>query len=558
MSKIGNYLQEHLNGELIENSEIRKYFSMDQGPLQVVPSFVAFPADERDVRKINRFCFQLSQRGKYVPITARGYGSSFNGSSLSSGLIMSTTNYLNKILVVDNKSGLVVVEAGINYSDLNKQLRSQGLYLPFKSDQTNLSLGGIISGNYGSIENHVKRLRIVLSNGEILVTENLNEKELSKKMGQLNFEGEIYRAVDAILEENKNLSELSKNISSSSAGYALDKIKNKNGFDLTPLFIGAEGTLGVITEVTIKTEILKIEDEKYLLASFENYQDLSNGLNVLNSLSIKPDSIEFFDESVFESLDFISPNLINNWITKPYSKAYLLIGFMGVRKNVDKGLSKTMKHLNEVSSNIFVVDENESEISLKHKLFNLKKVLLSHYDKGQRGIRVIDSMAAPLECIKDLLNGLDILSRKLNIRLAISGNISEGNISVISICDINEIGDRQSFFKLLHDSSDLVISLGGSMSSEGGRGRTLTPYMNKEFNPQMILIFKKIKDIFDPQYILNPNVKFDTTEDQIKELQAKTSGDPALANANKLLKEALDEGLTADGYLGRTMAITPR
>ena len=179
MSKIGNYLQEHLNGELIENSEIRKYYSMDQGPLQVVPSFVAFPADERDVRKINRFCFQLSQRGKYVPITARGYGSSFNGSSLSSGLIMSTTNHLNKILVVDNKSGLVVVEAGINYSDLNKQLRSQGLYLPFKSDQTNLSLGGIISGNYGSIENHVKRLRIVLSNGEILVTENLNEKELS-------------------------------------------------------------------------------------------------------------------------------------------------------------------------------------------------------------------------------------------------------------------------------------------------------------------------------------------------------------------------------------------
>ena len=354
---------------------------------------------------------------------------------------MSTTNHLNKILVVDNKSGLVVVEAGINYSDLNKQLRSQGLYLPFKSDQTNLSLGGIISGNYGSIENHVKRLRIVLSNGEILVTENLNEKELSKKMGQLNFEGEIYRAVDAILEENKNLSELSKNISSSSAGYALDKIKNKNGFDLTPLFIGAEGTLGVITEVTIKTEILKIEDEKYLLASFENYQDLSNGLNVLNSLSIKPDSIEFFDESVFESLDFISPNLINNWITKPYSKAYLLIGFMGVRKNVDKGLSKTMKHLNEVSSNIFVVDENESEISLKHKLSNLKKVLLSHYDKGQRGIRVIDSMAAPLECIKDLLNGLDILSRKLNIRLAISGNISEGNISVISICDINEMAN---------------------------------------------------------------------------------------------------------------------
>ena len=243
---------------------------------------------------------------------------------------------------------------------------------------------------------------------------------------------------------------------------------------------------------------------------------------MLNSLSIKPDSIEFFDESVFESLDFISPNLINNWITKPYSKAYLLIGFMGVRKNVDKGLSKTMKHLNEVSSKIFVVDENESEISLKHKLSNLKKVLLSHYDKGQRGIRVIDSMAAPLECIKDLLNGLDILSRKLNIRLAISGNISEGNISVISICDINEIGDRQSFFKLLHDSSDLVISLGGSMSSEGGRGRTLTPYMNKEFNPQMILIFKKIKNIFDPQYILNPNVKFDTTEDQIKELLTNT------------------------------------
>ena len=268
----------------------------------------------------------------------------------------------------------------------------------------------------------------------------------------------------------------------------------------------------------IESESIKIEDEKFILAQFENNIDLSSGIKVLKELNISPDSIEYFDNNVFSTLDSISPNYINNLINKPYSKGYLLIGFRGADKSIVKGLSKAIKALGGISSNIQLVDENESEISLKHKLDNIESVALRHYDKGQRPIKILNSAGVPTNSISDFMNGMDALAKKLNTKLMFYGNVGEGLMSAIMLCDVNEVADRQSFFKLLSEASTLAVSLGGSLTAEGGLGRTATPYLSNEFSRANLEIFTKLKNIFDPQYILNPGVKFNTTEDDIKPL----------------------------------------
>src|SRR6185503_16074954 len=159
---------------------------------------------------------------------------------------------LNRILEFDSKTGVAVVEPGINYGKLQQTLQTHGRFLPpFPASIEYSTIGGAVANNasgemsvkYGSTRDYVKALRVVLANGEAITTGRLNKRELDKKLGMTTFEGEIYRSLDALLEENKQLLEtLKRNVTKSSAGYDLIDIRHKDeSFDLTPLFVGSQG-----------------------------------------------------------------------------------------------------------------------------------------------------------------------------------------------------------------------------------------------------------------------------------------------------------------------------
>ena len=115
MSKVAHYLQEHVTGEVTAAQNIRRYFSTDGGVFAVTPSLVVYPRDEQDVRKTARFTWQLAERGRVIPITARGLGTDQAGAAVGSGIMMVFPAHMHRILELDGKTGDVVIEPGINY-----------------------------------------------------------------------------------------------------------------------------------------------------------------------------------------------------------------------------------------------------------------------------------------------------------------------------------------------------------------------------------------------------------------------------------------------------------
>ncbi|MEK7152746.1 MAG: FAD-binding oxidoreductase, partial [Patescibacteria group bacterium] len=266
MSKVAHYLQEHLMGEVMTSPDARRFFATDASVLSLTPALIVYPRNENDVRKVARFTWQLAERGRVIPITARGSGTDLSGAALGSGIMLAFPAHMHRILELDSKSGLVAVEPGTNYAKLQQTLHTHDRFLPpYPASMEYSTIGGAVGNNssgeksikYGDTRDYVHSLRVVLANGEAVEMSRLNKRELGKKLGLATFEGEIYRAVDALLEENQELIEKAPlSVTKNAAGYALGDIKRKDGsFDLTPLIVGSQGTLGLITEMTFDTEV---------------------------------------------------------------------------------------------------------------------------------------------------------------------------------------------------------------------------------------------------------------------------------------------------------------
>ena len=200
MNKVAQYLQQHLNGEIITSPDALEYFSTDESILRITPQLALYPRSENDVRKVARFTWQLAEKGRAVPITARGMGTDQTGASLGTGIILVTPAHMNRIIELDPKTGVVTAEAGITLDKLQQVLYTHGRFLPpVSSVNQTATLGGAVSNDdsgrgsykYGPMQRFVRSLRVVLANGEVIDTGRISKRELSKKLGLASFEGEI-------------------------------------------------------------------------------------------------------------------------------------------------------------------------------------------------------------------------------------------------------------------------------------------------------------------------------------------------------------------------------
>ena len=179
MSKIAHYLQDHIIGEVMTSTDARRYFATDASIFQLAPAVIVYPRNENDVRKTARFTWQLAERGRIIPMTARGSGTDLTGAALSSGIMMVFPAHMNRILELDTKTNTVTVEPGINYGKLQQTLQTHGRFLPpYPASFEYSSIGGAVANNatgeksikYGDTRKYVKSLRVVLANGEIITT----------------------------------------------------------------------------------------------------------------------------------------------------------------------------------------------------------------------------------------------------------------------------------------------------------------------------------------------------------------------------------------------------
>ncbi len=530
MNKIAHYLQDHVLGEVMDSADARQYFSTDNSILNITPSVILYPSNENDVRKTARFSWQLAERGRVIPITARGSGTDQTGAAIGSGIIIVFPAHMNRIVEFDGKNGDAVIEPGINYGKLQQTLHTHNRFLPpFPASLEYSTVGGAIANNsageksikYGDTRRYVKALRVVLANGEVIETGPLSKRELNKKLGLTTFEGEVYRSLDVLLEENTALiNDIGPRVTRNTSGYDLAGIKSKKGFDLTPLFVGSQGTLGIITEAMLQTEIHNT-GSTLVVGFFDDLQNVQDAVLSLNELSDLPSAIEMVDAQLLSLVDRLNPNLLKNVITKPYPNYVLFVEFDNANDRVQKRLARRARKIFEKYAASHQVESEEEKKAELWKIRQASSVVLTYVEGGSRSIPLIEDGIVPLDKLNEYIAGLYQLFERNHLQIALWGHIGEGNIHVQPFMNLAQVGDRQRIFKLMDEYYTMVINLGGSTSAGHNDGRLRSPYLEKLYGKDTIDLFAKVKKIFDPHNILNPGVKTPSSTNNLKDILRK-------------------------------------
>lgn len=527
MTKIAHYLQEHLMGEVTESTDARSFFATDNSIFNVIPSVIVYPRNEQDVRKAARFSWQLAERGRVIPITPRGAGTDFSGGALGSGIMVVFPAHMNRIVQLDTKKGSVIAEPGLNYGRLQQTLHTHERFLPpYPASIEYSTIGGAVANNasgeksfkYGMTSDYVTGLRVVLANGEVIKTGRLTKRELSKKLGLSTFEGEIYRQVDTLIEENRSIVEsMQRNVTKNTAGYNIVGVKHRNGtFDLTPLFVGSQGTLGIVTEMTLSTEPFNPETT-LIMANFDSIESACEAVHELRHIPEIPSAIEMVDGQLLGFVDRLNPNQLKASLKSPFPKIVLFIEF----DNSDRLRKRAVKRTRHILNKLAVSFEEEHDYNKQSRMLKVRQAsasLLSHSEKQLKAIPIIEDAIVPPDNLVELITGAYKIFAESKLQVAIWGHAGDGNIHIHPFFDLAQVGDRQRAFRLYDEYYKLVLSLGGSTSGQHNDGRLRAPLLSTQYGPEAYELLQKIKKIFDPYNMLNPGVKINVTLDDIKPL----------------------------------------
>lgn len=525
-SKVAYYLQEHLVGEVITSADARRYFSTDGSVLALTPALIVYPKNENDVRKTARFTWQLAERGRVIPITPRGAGTDQGGAAITSGIIMAFTAHMNRLLEFDDKSGVLITEAGANYGKLQQTLHTHNRFLPiYPASMEYSTIGGAVANNtsgkhgvkYGSTRNFVRSLRVVLANGEVIETERLSKRDLNKKLGLSSFEGEIYRALDKLIEDNQQLlAKLDLPVTKNSAGYGLQYVKARDGsFDLTPLFVGAQATLGIITEIALDTEPYN-PSTTLAVGHFDDVRKAASAVMALRDLPEMPSAIEMVDDQLLNSVDNINPNFLKSVLPKPFPKIVLLVEFDNANPRVQKRMAKKTQKIMEEYATHHAFETDPAAQEELWKIRGAAATVVTYNEGNARALPFIEDGIVPPAKLAEYIEGIYQLFARHRLPAAIWGHAGDANLHVQPLLDLGQVGDRQKVFKMLDEYYHLIISLGGSTSGEHNDGRVRGAYLERLYGPEVYQLFQQIKQIFDPYGTLNPGVKVNTSVDAIK------------------------------------------
>ena len=527
MSKISDYLQAHLSGEVLSDGVVRQQLAHDQSVIEITPKLAAYPYGVNDVRKITRFTWQLAEKGHVLALTPRGGGTSKTGAALSDGAIISFPAHFNSILEVDTKQKLARVQPGLALSTFQETMKTHGLSFPIEpnpSSQT--TIGGCVANNvaaskavkYGDTRQWVDQLEVVLANGEVIQTGRVSKRELNKKKGLASLEGEIYRQLDGLLTDQAELilNNLAGRASFSNSGYPLADIKRDDGsFDLTPLFVGSQGTLGIITEMILRLDNYKPQTTTMVVGCLA-IADAKDALEAI--IQAKPSRLEFVDQASLELAQASHIASLNDFLDEEnlLPAAMLFIEFDDHGRKAKHKAKKLAKALDKADGYTISYDDDfELQANWWQTLQQIHIALANEASGEHRALPIIEDASVPRDMFERYINATHDLAKKHHTNLAIWGSLGSGIMHARPQLDLKRLGDRQKVFKLAEGYYEMIAGLGGSVAAGYGEGRVRAAYLDKQYSQEVIELFKATKKIFDPYNMLNPGVKVGTDSKQL-------------------------------------------
>lgn len=516
MSKISMYLNEHLSGEVMSSGREVAEASVDGSVLLQKPELVARVADTSDIRKIARFCWQLAEKGHALAITARGYGSDTTGAAVGAGISLSASAYMHHILGIDVKQRLIHVQAGAPYVGVTMALQThRGLTVPYPSfEGVSGTVGGAIAsgavgrfvGRYGTVGQAVSQLEVVLANGDVLQTGRLTKRELNAKKGLQTMEGEVYRQIDNLLTDNQSLiNRLRNGAEYDTSGYpGIARVKQKDGsMDLTQLFVGSQGSLGIINEVIMKAELLR-PSISVVCAAYKNFTDAQAAADIAVTTSAM--SVEVLDGRLLKRA--AERGKVREFAPKQAFTGGLMIAMFDdfnerARQRAAKKLHKNLEKQDDAVQ-LTVLEYTAAELT---DMTGLLTVAAQSDDVQAMSPAVFRGIWLPVVSIDAFLKDLRDIEKQLSVDLPVWIDGLHGFVDVLPLFDMKKVSDRQKVLKLLTALAEAVAKHSGTMAGHGGDGRLKT-FANQTTVPEDVAkLYAQIKHIFDPHNILNPGVK---------------------------------------------------
>lgn len=459
MKKIVEQIKKIVGSQnVLTELEERYVYALDATNKQNVenlPEVVVFVETTEHVQKIVKLAYDNE-----ITITPRAAGTNLVGACIvkKGGIVMNFSK-MNKILKVNSENLSAIVQPGVVIGKLREEVEKIGLFYP--PDPSNLAVstiagsialssGGPRTFKYGSTKDYVIDLKIVLANGGIIKT-------------------------------------------------GSNTAKNSTGYHLSQLFIGSEGTLGIIVEATLKL-IPKPEGSKVILAYFDKISDAAKTVNLILENKLTPATLDIMDEKTLQTIEkFYPAGLLTD------KDAALFIEVDGYLCSLDFQMQKVVELCKQGKASDIRFSNTEVEAQ---RIWTARRSAFGACAKLKPNV-VAEDIVVPREKIVDLVQGVREICAKNNLLVCIMGHIGDGNVHPNIPLDLRDEQDIKNYANAKDEIHQLAIDLGGTLSGEHGIGCEKSKYMTNAIDEVTLEYMKKVKKIFDEKNILNPQKIFE-------------------------------------------------
>ncbi|MDD3435983.1 MAG: FAD-linked oxidase C-terminal domain-containing protein [Candidatus Gastranaerophilales bacterium] len=458
MEKLINKIKQIVSSEnVLTDMEERYVYALDatnKQNIENLPDVVVFVETIEQVQQVIKLAYE-----NQISVIARGAGTNLVGACIvKKGGIVLNFSKMNKILDINRENLTVRVQPGVVIGHLQEEVEKSGLFYP--PDPSNLkvstiggsialSSGGPRTFKYGSTKDYIINLKVVLADGRII------------------------------------------NTGSNTA-------KNATGYHLSQLFVGSEGTLGIIVEALIKL-IPKPEGSKVILAYFDKISEAVHAVNIILQNKLVPATLDIMDKKTLQTVEQFYPAELST-----DKDAALFLEVDGYFTSLDYQQEKIIELCKKSGSSDIQFAKTEEEAQ---RIWTARRSAFAACAKLKPNV-VAEDVVVPREKIVELVKGVKEICDKNNLMVCIMGHIGDGNIHPNIPLDLNNDEDVKNYAKTKDEIHQLAIDLGGTLSGEHGIGCEKSKYMTNAIDVVTLEYMKKIKRIFDEKNILNPEKIF--------------------------------------------------
>ncbi|MEL7633462.1 MULTISPECIES: FAD-binding oxidoreductase [Sporomusa] len=415
-----------------------------------MPDAVVSPANTNEVSQV----LALANAEK-IPVYPRGSGTNLSAGTVPTkgGIVLQMTRF-DKILEIDEANLVATAEPGVIVAALNKAVEQFGLiYPPDPGTVATATLGGTVAENagglrglkYGVSKHYVMGLEVVLADGSILQTGGKNVKDVA-------------------------------------------------GYDLTKLFTGSEGTLGVITKIIVKL-VPAPEAKKSMMAIFSNLDNAGNSIAAIIASKIIPATLEILDNATIRTVeDYAKVGLPTE------AEAVLLIEVDGIPEVVEKEAAKVVEVLKANHADQIQVAKDAAE---RDKIWAARRAALPALAK-LRPTTFTEDATVPRSKVPEMIRAVNQAAAKHKVTIGTFGHAGDGNLHPTIVCDLRDKEEMERVYKAMDEIFTTAIRLGGTLSGEHGIGLGKLKYMEDQFGEVGMKTMRAIKKALDPNCILNP------------------------------------------------------